>query len=152
MSNTLIGRLEKSFNSCIYNLLKVNLQHLDLAEQFKLLSEHTLVPLKYRLFQRLAVFSWKIVNNVHLPSFSKELTVKVRTVVTRGMMFDGYTSKTYILPRVVNNNDRRLSIILPKLANFCFKDAFNLSLNEMLSDIRKNFTLFYNRFISKVFI
>ena len=38
MSNTLIGRLEKSFNSCIYNLLKVNLQHLDLAEQFKLLS------------------------------------------------------------------------------------------------------------------
>ena len=80
MSNTLIGRLEKSFNSCIYNLLKVNLQHLDLAEQFKLLSEHTLVPLKYRLFQRLAVFSWKIVNNVHLPSFFKELTVKVRTV------------------------------------------------------------------------
>ena len=67
-------------------------------------------------------------------------------------MFDGYTSKTYILPRVVNNNDRRLSIILPKLANFCFKDAFNLSLNEMLSDIRNKFTLFYNRFISKVFI
>lgn len=76
-------------------------------------------------------------------SFLNELNIDVKTKETREMLRYKDKSKlikTYVVSQCKNlKSARRLTVILPKLANYVLKEAFNIQLvKDLIINIKSN--------------
>ena len=72
-TKTLINSIERFFNLCFFKITKINLSDFSLKAQSMKLAEFKLFPFKIRLFFRLNVFCYKILNHQILPNFFDKL-------------------------------------------------------------------------------
>ena len=67
---TLLDKLERAYNSCLFNLLKIDLGNsLTCVSQQSLLSPFKLLSFYNRFLYRFSQFSYKVINNVILKEF-----------------------------------------------------------------------------------
>jgi hypothetical protein len=146
MNQILIEKLVKSFNTCIYRLFSLNLNHIELPEQLSLLKQYSIMPLKYRYYYRFCIFAYKILNKQILNSFYNSLKLNFNRYGLRDS-----TKSTYIVPfcKSIKGN-KRLSIVLPKLANLVLKNSFNHKFNDFRLSLFANLEICYKIFDTKV--
>jgi hypothetical protein len=139
MSSTLINKINKVYNSCIKHLLKIDLHNLDLNEQYSLLKPHFLLPFKFRLFYRISLFCYKILNNQILNVIFSSLILNPNIHNTRES-----SRHIFCVPFSRSSKcSKRLSIFLPKLVNGVLRYSSNLNLTDFKNYIITNiFTLF----------
>ena len=63
-SNTLLNKLYKLYNLCLYILLRLELNHLSVETHQDILKPLNTMPFKYRLFYWFSLFSHKILNKL----------------------------------------------------------------------------------------
>ena len=104
-----------------------------------------LFPFKIRLFYRLSLFSYKIVNNLILSEFNI-LSEKPNYYNLRNT-----TKSIYIIPKVkTESGKKRLSYLLPLFLNSVLRNSVYLSLKDFKFLICTNLFQFINDFI-KIF-
>ena len=152
----LIDQLEKLYNYCLFKLCNIKLSvksyktfiPLDLQAQSNLLKDFNLMPLRYRLFYRLSLFSYKILNRqILLNIFSSIQFHDTETLERQRKQHFSLCAtpnwRTYA-------GTKRLSYFLPNFVNVVLKNSFNLSFNDFNSFITDNLRLLYDNFC-KVF-
>ena len=72
-TKTLIDSVDSFFDHCFLKLTEINLSDFSLKAQSMKLAEFKLFPFKIRLFFRLNVFCYKILNHQILPNFFDKL-------------------------------------------------------------------------------
>ncbi len=108
---TLIEKIRKLYNSCLFNLLNIELSGRTLEDQACILKPFNLLPFYYHIFYSLSIFYYKILNNRILNN------VKQNLVVCESYDLRTASKNLFLEPfcRTVNGS-KRLSIFLPK---FC---------------------------------
>jgi hypothetical protein len=125
------------YNTCLYHLLNIHLN-----EQSRILKEYKLLPFKYRIFFRFAMFSYKIMNRHILHNFCDDLVQienckNLRNDTRR--LFETPTWKLVV-------GAKRLSVCLPELINKVLRLSYvNTNLNEFKNYVTVNLSsLFVN--------
>ena len=114
--------IKSLYNTCLYHLLNIHLN-----EQSRILKEYKLLPFKYRIFFRFAMFSYKIMNRHILHNFCDDLVQienckNLRNDTRR--LFETPTWKLVV-------GAKRLSVCLPELINKVLRLSYvNTNLNE----------------------
>jgi len=148
-NKTLIANLEKFFNTCIYRLFNLELFKLNLNQQLELLEEYKLFPLKIRIFYRINIFCYKILNKQILPDFFNKLIFQEaahvrkckKIKIVKDPFEKGESSKF---------TDMRLSVFLPKFINAIVKYSFNLNFIDFSSSLKNNLVVLYNIFVTEI--
>ena len=135
----LIDQLEKLYNYCLFKLCNIKLSvksyktfiPLDLQAQSNLLKDFNLMPFRYRLFYRLSLFSYKILNRqILLNIFSSIQFHDTETLERQRKQHFSLCAtpnwRTYA-------GTKRLSYFLPNFVNVVLKNSFNLSFNDFNS-------------------
>ena len=131
-SATLINRIESFFNTVIFKLFRIDLKPLAVNVQYGLLSSMNIMPFRYRLFTRFALFSHKIMNNVFLPDIKEQATKSLVISRTqrsaslnkfiRSSMFESINTRT-------KSGEKWVSVFLNNFLNNIIKDSYTLSLS-----------------------
>ena len=111
-NSTLIEKISKLYNLCIFHLLKLELGNLSLDEQQLRLKKYNLLPFKYRYFFRISIFIFKICNRIILPDFISKLTSNPNTSNRE------QSRNIYISPIGKSKfSQKRLSFFIPNFIN-----------------------------------
>ena len=139
-SKTLIDKIVKSFNTCIFLLLKIRLKNMVLIDQLNLLKHHSILPITYRFFYRLCVLSYNVVNNIILSKFYLNLLR-----ISSDHFIKSF--KSFVEPVCgTKKGSRRLTHFLPKILNNVLKNSTNLELNQFERNIFENISIYFNEF------
>ena len=105
-SNTLLDNIKGLYNNCLFHLFDLDFRGKSIEEQFETLKPLNLLPFKYRLFLRFSTFCFKILNNIILYNFFKELKPNINVKNTRC-----HTRNIFAVPRsLTTKSGKRLSI------------------------------------------
>ena len=143
MCKTLLNRFNRFFNCCIFRLFKLNLHNMNINEQANVLAQYNLCPYYYRIIERFAVFSKKIMDNFILNNIKCKLIIKINAYNLREKTYEKYNVPKHAL----NDGKRRISIFLPKFLNKILKNSYNNSFSQLKKHILSNMNTFYNEFI-----
>lgn len=142
MCNTLINKLTKLFNSCLWHLLKINLHDVEQNKQLDILKPYFLLPFKYRLFFRFCLFSYKILNKQILNNILNSLKLNENPCNLREFGRD-----IYCVPfSGTNKGNKRISIYLTKLVNKILRNSFNLNLIDFENFLLLNIDSLFLKF------
>jgi hypothetical protein len=145
-NNKQIDELENLYNFCLLKLFNIKLRFLNLIDKYNLLKSLNLFPFKIRLFYRLSLFSYKIVNNLILSQFNI-LSEKQNHYNLRSS-----SKSLYIIPKVkTESGKKRLSDLLPLFLNNVLRNSVFLSLKDFKFLICTNLFHFLNDFINIFF-
>ena len=139
-SKTLLNNLENFFNVCIYHLFKKPLSDLTIYSQLKTLEELRIYPFKIRLFYRLNIFCYKIVNKQILINFYNKLVFNDQLSFRKRELVHVPFERT-------KGGPTRLSIFLPNFINNVLKNSFNLNINDFCNSLRDKIIVIYDIFI-----
>ena len=132
-SKTLLEKIRKVFDSCLFNLLKIDLHGLTNEDQINLLAPYNLMPFYCRLFYRLALFAYKILNNQMLPAIKQDLIViedgRLR-VASRNIFYEPFCK--------YKKHDKRISFFLPKFCNKILRHSYTKTITEFKSFLLDN--------------
>ena len=130
MNKTLIKNYENFFNLCVWRFLNINILNLDPLEQKIELEKYNILPIKLRIFIKLNLFCYKIMNNLILSDFCSAIVLKETPY---------YRESRYRVP-IINSNYEKSTFIyfLPKFVNAVIKNAFNLPLKEFKQFLTNN--------------
>ena len=102
-----------------------------------------MLPFKMRLFQRVSIFCFKILNNQILEDFNKNLEPNNDvTVKLRHRDIDLVVVHTHNL----SSGHRRLGYFLPRMVNIVIRNSYVLNKNEFLNDLKTNIMLKFSLF------
>ena len=133
------------YNSCLFNLLGLELNDKSIEEQTKLLAHLNLLPFKCRLLFRLSVFYYKILDNQIL-SFIKNDLVLVQN------SFNLRSKTRNIFKEPVCNTkkcSRRLSLFVPNFCNKVIRHSYNLSFSDFKTFLFFNIENLYKKIETK---
>ena len=71
--NTLVNRIERLYNICLFRLTGIPFFNQSLSQQFIILKPFNKMPFKIRLFYKLNIFCYNIFNNGILSGFKKDI-------------------------------------------------------------------------------
>ena len=145
-SNTLINKINKLYNLCLFVLLRIELSNISCEEQQAILKPHSLLPFKYRLLLRFSFFSHKIMNGEILNNIKNMLVSSANPCNTRAG-----TRNLFIVPLFRTQcGGKRLSVFLPIMLNKVLRFSSNLAMKDfkefMLSNI-SNLYINFSKFI-----
>ena len=141
MSKTLLTRFNRFFCKCIYKLLKLNIHNLNIEEQANILANYNIRPYFYRLIERFAIFSKKIMINDILSNIKDKLQ-------TRTNKFNVRTFDSFKVPKNITfDGKRRISVFLPKFLNKILKNSYNNSYSDLKKHFSSNMKTFYVQFM-----
>ena len=72
-SKTLLNRIERFYNICLFRLTGISILNYSLIQQLPILKPFNLLPYKIRLFNKLNTFCYNIINNKILSCFKREI-------------------------------------------------------------------------------
>ena len=141
-SKTLLEKILRTYNSCLFNLLKIDLHAKSIEEQIVILSPLNIMPFYCRLFYRLALFSYKILNNQILPSIKQGLihvagNLKLREN-GRNLFVEPFCK--------TRKHDKRISVFLPRFCNKILRNSWNLGLTDYKNSLFANLSLYFFKF------
>ena len=145
MCKTLLNRFNRFFNCCVYQMLKINIHSESIEKQAEILKKYNITPFYYRLIERFAVFSRKIMKNIILTNIKEKLVIRNTTYLLRSNQCD-----LFVVPKhAILEGKRRLSIFLPKFINKIMKNSYeNKTSKKFLKYISNNIEKdFYVKFI-----
>ena len=141
---TLLDSIENFFNICLFRLLNLELKHLTLEEQSKVLKPLNLLPFKLRFFYRISIFVYKILNGNILNNFNKLKFHydfnNLRNVEIADVPFESTKCGSH-----------RLDIFLPRFVNAVIKLAFQLSFRDYKRFLINNIFILFNNFVTNNF-
>ena len=126
LTKTLLDKIVKLYNSCIFNLLKLDLSNKTENEQTILLQPLNLFTFFNRFLYRLAIFFYKILNGQILSDQKENLILNTNSHNLRGKNRDIFKESFCKTLKC----SRRISIFLPKFCNKIIRHSFNLNFNE----------------------
>jgi Reverse transcriptase (RNA-dependent DNA polymerase) len=137
-SKTLLCSLDNFFSVCLARLLNLDIKHLDVKDQFVLLSKFNLLPFRIRLFHRVSNLCFKIMNKhslefLHCTNLDIGGRLRNSNIVMRPKVNSVFSSLSF-------------NVFIPNLINKCLRNCFKLPLKEFLSCIRQNTLIFYTSF------
>jgi hypothetical protein len=148
---SILNQIETLYNNCLYQLLKISLKDYILLDQINLLKKHNIMPYKARIFYRLSLFSYKIVNNHFLHDINLTLVRDSQEGSQR------YNTRNWSKSQADKALSSQNSYFYreAKTKNFfrsCLTTAIPMLINKVLKDsiftIFKNFKIFLtNNFI-----
>ena len=164
-SKSQIDQLEKLYNYCLFKLchIKLNQEYLstrvdkngkritklgfsplNLDSQLAILGKFNLMPFKMRIFYRLSLFSYKILNKQFLVNiFDSVAFVAQETNDKHRSQYYSYCN----MPRwSTYAGMKRLSYFLPNFVNVVIKHTYTSKLSDYKLYILKNFKNLYNNF------
>ena len=149
-SKTLLEKIRKVYNSCLFNLLKIDLHGKTVVEQIDLLAPLNLMPFYCRLFYRISLFVHKILNDQILPAVKRDLEY-----VDKNYNLRDATRNIFKEPQcLIKKHGKRLSIFIPKFCNKVLRNNTNHKMSEfrniLLVNLKSNFTKFEEFFFEIV--
>ena len=146
-SLTLLNKINKLYNLCLFKLLKISVNNLTESEALSRLKPLNLLPFKCRLFYRFSLFSFKLLNNQILPNIFCKFEVICSSYNLRE------SSKNLVgLPfSRTMTGAKRLSYSIPIFVNKIIRSSFNLCLKDFKSFIMQNFLIIFNKFYQAFF-
>ena len=130
------------FNSCIFNLFRIDLSLLNDAEQSQILNSFGLSTLLSRFIFRISIFSYKILNKIILRDFSAALKLNPNPKNTRDSK-----RNIFLVPFSGSNKyGKRLSIFLPNFCNKILRNNFSLDITKYKLFLNTNTTGFIEKF------
>ena len=141
MSKTLLNRFNRFFNDCIFKMLRIKVHNLDIEQQANVLNNYNLQPFYFRIIERFAIFSKKIMNDNILNNIKEKLLI--RTNIHGLRTFDMYN----VPKNVTLDGKRRISIFLPKFLNKIMKNSHNNTFKDLIEHFYTNMNSFYTLFI-----
>lgn len=151
-TKSLLNKLEKIYNSCLFHLLKIDLHNMTLDEQqAKLIqSKSNLFPFFYRFFYRLSLFSFKVLNNQILSDIRNKLIFKHKTYNSYNLR-DKTRSIFYVQKCKLDKCFNRLSLFLPRFCNNILRFSTFTPLKQfkqfILLNISEHFLKFSQSFL-----
>jgi hypothetical protein len=162
LCKTQINQLEHQYNASLFHLLNLRLNSLDIFDQYSLLKKFNLFPYKYRVFYRLSLFMYKIMNgNVlqHIKDrlISSDLTEESTTNLTRYRKRCILASQNttsfetdaclFVVPkRNTKSGELSISIFLPNFINKILKKSYDFNFSEFKFFILHNILILYSKF------
>ena len=141
-SNTLLDNIKGLYNNCLFHLFDLDFRGKSIEEQFETLKPLNLLPFKYRIFLRFSTFCFKILNNIILFNFFKELKPNINVKNTRC-----HSRNIFTVPRsLTTKSGKRLSIYLPQLVNKIIRYSDNLTFKLFKQFILFNITDLFSKF------
>ena len=141
-SNTLVNKLNKLYNLCLFVLLRLELNNIPCEDQQTVLKPLNLLPFKYRLLLRFSLFSHKIMNGEILNDIKAKLTPSVNVCNTRAG-----TRNIFMVPFSRSHcGGKRISIFLPIMVNNVLRNSSNLVLREFKEFILTNISNLFLKF------
>jgi hypothetical protein len=142
-NKTSLEKLKKVYNSCIYNLLGVDLSGKTLDEQLMILEPFNLLPFFYRLFFRTSLFYHKILNSKILSQINDDL----KKCDSHDLRMK--TKNLFIVPVCKSAcGSKRLSLFLPKFCNSVIREAYNLNVADFKCFLLGNLPILFKKFNS----
>ena len=139
---TQIDNINRLYNSCLFNLLRIDLHDKPLEEQARVLTDYNLMPFKYRLFYRFSIFSYKIINRFILHNINDELVQLDNSKNLRDA-----TRNLYYVPSCrTMMGAKRISVCLPQLINKVMRSSFNLNFCDFKNFILDNLSILFVKF------
>ena len=140
-----VNELEKFFNICLYRLCHFRLSNLNIFDQKSFLESYNILPFKMRVFCKLNIFCYKIMNKCFLPNFffssSSILRFKDASFFrNREILYTPFVKKEI--------EKRSLNYFVPKFVNIIIKHTYNLPLNLYNENFYNNFLNNYSLFIN----
>jgi hypothetical protein len=127
LTKTLLDKVARLYNSCIFNLLRIDLSEKTEVEQLQLLTPFNLFPFLDRFFFRFSLFSFKILTGQILPEQKESLSENHISYNLRKK------ADTYLVDLCTTLKcSRRLSIFFPKFCNKIINDKCNKIVNHEL--------------------
>ena len=139
---TVLLKMEKLFNHCLFILLDIDLKYLNVSDQLVTLSKFHLMPFFYRYLFRFSIFSYKILNSNFLTNIKNKLKLyqkKHYFLREKNIIFESPTVKTVC-------GEKRLSVFLPKFVNIVLKNYFYLNYNDLRSSLLTNLNIYFENF------
>jgi hypothetical protein len=141
-----IDELENLYNFCLLKLFNIKLKFLSLSEKYIVLKKMNLFPFKIRLFYRLSLFTYKIVNNSILSDFN------ILFEKSNHYNLRNTTKSLYIVPKVrTESGKKRLSYMIPLFLNTVIKNSVLLSLKDFKFLLSTNLFQFLDSFVNLLF-
>ena len=141
-SNTLLNAIKGLYNNCLFHLFNLDFRGKSIEYQYETLKPMNLLPFNYRIFSRFSTFCFKILNNLILSDFFKELKPNNNVKNIRC-----HTRNIYTVPRsLTTKSGKRLSIYLPQMVNKVMKYSFNLTFDLFKQFILFNISALYLKF------
>ena len=139
---TQIDKINKLYNSCLFNLLRIDLHDKTFAEQTLVLKDYNLMPFKYRIFFRFSIFSYKIINHFILRNIYDELVLLDNCKNLRDS-----TRNLYYVPSCRSKmGSKRITVCLPQLINKVIRSSYNLNFFDFKNFILNNVSVLFVKF------
>ena len=122
-NKTLVNRIERFYNICLYRLTGIPFITHSLTQQFIILKPYNLLPYKIRLFYKFNIFCYNIFNNRILSGFKND-------IVFNNLGYLRHTNDVKVPLERTKFGLARLSIFLPKFINIILVNSFNLSFSD----------------------
>ena len=148
---SLFIKIKKLYNTCLYHLFKLDLRRLSSLDQNILLKKMSLEGYKARLFCRLSLFSYKIMNNnIFLCHFKNNLIGFTDSTKSQRLREQNQMKQQdlYIVPHTDTIKAKlRLSFFLPSFLNTIFKSDINMSFSLFKNDLDNHFNSYFKNFL-----
>ena len=125
-NKTLVNKIERFYNICLYRLTGIPFITHSLTQQFIILKPYNLLPYKIRLFYKFNIFCYNIFNNRILSGFKKD-------IVFNNLGYLRHTTDVKVPLERTKFGLARLSVFLPKFINIILFNSFNLSFSDFLT-------------------
>ena len=126
----------KLTNICLFNF--------DIKQQSIVLEEFNILPFKLRLFYRLNLLIYKVMNQIYLKKYFDYLKFNNKSHLRNTELLDVPFEGTKF-------GMARLSIFLPRFVNIVMKNSFNLKFRDFNEFLKLNLLDLYKIFIAKFY-
>ena len=127
-TKTLLEKIRRVYNSCLFNLLGMDLHGKSAVEQIAMLEPYNLLPFYCRMFYRLSLFSYKILRDQILPSIKADLKVSNPNFLNLRQTVDRNIFEVPLCRTI--KHSRRLSCLLPKFCNKILRYSYYYKLSD----------------------
>ena len=140
-NKTLVNRIERFYNICLFRLTGIPFLNHSLSQQFTILKPYNLMPFKIRLFYKLNNFCYNIYNNRILSGFKKD-------IVFNNLGYLRHTTDVKVPFERTKFGLARLSVFLPKFINIILVNSLNFSFPDFRNFFFSNVLILLNKFIT----
>ena len=139
-NKTLVNRIERFYNICLFRLTGIPFLNHSLTQQSLILKPFNLLPFKIRLFFKFNTFCYNIYNNKILSGFKKE-------IVFNNLGYLRHTHDVKVPFEKTKFGLARLSVFLPRFINIVLVNSLNLSFSDFCISFFSNLFILLNNFI-----